>query len=66
MLTLVENRKVFQHVDIEFTRGCSLNTACVALKYLHERERGGYISGDIAPHSLSMGDKTGDKAVESG
>lgn len=64
MLTLVENRKVFQHVDIEFTRGCSLNTACVAVKYLHERE--GYISGNITSYSLSMGDKTGDKAVESG
>lgn len=58
------NRTVFQHVDIEFTLGCSLNTACVALKSFHERE--GYISGNITSYSLSMGDKTGDKAVESG
>jgi len=53
MLTLVENRKIFQHVDIEFTRGCSLNIACVALKYLHKRR--GYISGDITSYSLSNG-----------
>ena len=63
-MKLLENTAVFWRSDIGCALGFYSNAACVALKSFNERE--GYISGNITSYSLSMGDKTGDKAVESG